>query len=49
MLFENKNGRFEEVSQPAGLANESVWSSSAMFFDADRDGFVDLYVGNYVD
>ena len=40
---------FAEVGKQAGLANEAHWSSAAMFFDADRDGHVDLYVGNYVD
>ncbi|MEM8484664.1 MAG: CRTAC1 family protein [Bacteroidota bacterium] len=49
MLFENQGGRFVEVGADAGITDESAWSSSAMFFDADKDGFVDLYVGNYVD
>ena len=49
MLFRNDNGVFENVSESSGLANEQVWSTSAMFFDADRDGWLDLYVGSYVD
>ena len=40
---------FTEVGRQAGVGGGVVWSSSAIFFDADRDGFVDLYVGNYVD
>ena len=40
---------FTEVGRQAGVAGGVVWSSSAIFFDADRDGYVDLYVGNYVD
>ena len=40
---------FTEVGRQAGVSGGGVWSSSAIFFDADRDGYVDLYVGNYVD
>lgn len=49
MLFQNQGGRFENVAPGAGLADASVWSTSAAFFDADRDGWLDLFVGNYVD
>jgi hypothetical protein len=48
-LFQNNGGRFSEVSQAAGLAGDEVWSTSAIFFDADKDGWLDLYVGNYVE
>ena len=48
LLFRNDGGRFEEVGEEAGLADEAYWSTSAVFFDADRDGWVDLFVGNYV-
>lgn len=48
-LFRNENGVFQDVAEAAGVAGESVWSTSAMFFDADRDGWLDLYVGSYVD
>jgi hypothetical protein len=46
-LFRNEGGlRFTDVTQEAGLrrwmnANAAVW------FDYDRDGFVDLYVAGY--
>jgi len=49
MLFRNDNGVFFEVGKEAGLANQSTLSSSAMFFDANRDGWLDLFVGNYID
>ncbi len=47
-LFRNDNGVFTEVGKTAGVAGDWAWSSSAAFFDADRDGWLDLYVGNYV-
>jgi len=40
---------FTEVGRAAGLGDTAEWSTSALFFDADLDGHVDLYVGNYVD
>ena len=49
LLFENHGGRFEEVGENAGMQNYSTLSSSAIFFDADRDGWLDLYTGNYID
>ena len=49
MLFRNDGGKFSEIGKTAGVTGGKVWSSSAIFFDADRDGWLDLYVGNYVD
>lgn len=49
LLFRNDGGSFTEVGAEAGLAEVAEWSSSALFWDADRDGWLDLYVGNYVD
>ena len=48
LFFENVGGSFRERAVDAGVAGPSEWSTSAIFFDADRDGFVDLFVGNYV-
>ena len=49
MLFRNDAGVFTELGKTANVAGESTWSSSAIFFDADKDGWLDLYVGNYVE
>ena len=42
------DGTFVESAARAGVA-DSIWSTSASFFDADRDGDLDLYVASYVD
>jgi hypothetical protein len=47
MLRNNGDGTFTDVSKEAGTALES-WSVSAAFVDIDRDGWLDLYVGNYL-
>ncbi len=45
----NDGGVFVESGSAVGIAEVSEWSTSALFFDADRDGFLDLYVATYVD
>ncbi|MBI1348063.1 CRTAC1 family protein [bacterium] len=48
-LFRNDNGRFVDVTSEAGVAGaETEWSTSASWFDYDRDGDLDLFVANYV-
>jgi hypothetical protein len=48
-LFRNTGrGAFVDVTQKAGLAGRSAFSTSAMWLDYDRDGFLDLFVCNYV-
>jgi hypothetical protein len=48
-LFQNRVGKFVEVTERAGVAGEAGrWSSGAAFFDYDRDGDLDLFVANYV-
>ena len=49
LLFQNERGTFREVGREAGIADLAVWSTSALFLDANRDGFLDLYITNYLD
>ena len=48
-LYVNVGGRFMEMADAAGVAGGEGWSASAVFFDFDRDGWLDLYVTRYVD
>jgi hypothetical protein len=48
-LFRNNgDGRFVDVTDRAGLGGHSGFSTSALWFDYDRDGLLDLFIGNYV-
>jgi hypothetical protein len=49
-LFRNNcDGTFSDVTAKAGVGGSGHWGVSASFFDYDRDGFLDLFVANYVD
>jgi enediyne biosynthesis protein E4 len=47
----NGNGTFTDVTDKAGVAGteSGAFHSGATFFDYDRDGRLDLYVGSYVE
>jgi hypothetical protein len=49
-LMRNVNGeKFVDVTAATGVGgDDTAWSSSATFFDFDRDGDLDLFVANYV-
>ncbi|MGC4052490.1 MAG: CRTAC1 family protein [Paludibaculum sp.] len=48
-LFQNTGrGTFVDVTARAGLGAHDGFSTSAMWFDYDRDGHLDLFVTNYV-
>lgn len=48
-LYRNVQGKFEDVTEAAGVGGvDKQWSCPAMWFDYDRDGKLDLIVGNYV-
>jgi len=48
LFHNNGNGTFTDVTQQAGLLGPKEFSSSAAWVDYDRDGRLDLIVGNYV-
>jgi hypothetical protein len=48
-LFHNlRNGKFSDVTAKAGVADPG-FSTSAVWFDYDNDGKLDLFVSHYVD
>ena len=49
LYHNNGNGTFTDVTAKAGLVNEGGWSTSAGWFDYDKDGWLDLVVANYID
>ncbi len=50
-LYHNEgNGSFKELAEKAGVGGtEGRWNTGCTFVDYDRDGYVDLFVANYVD
>ncbi len=54
-LLRNEGGRFTDVTAEAGATGDSpepghppAWSTAAAWLDVDRDGWLDLFVCNYV-
>ena len=48
-LFRNTGkGTFVDVTKSSGLAGRAAFSTSALWVDVDCDGFLDLFVCNYV-
>jgi enediyne biosynthesis protein E4 len=48
----NGNGTFSDVTEKSGLSLPGVmpaWTTSAVWFDYDNDGRLDLFVGSYVE
>jgi len=45
----NGNGTFTDATTKSGLADEGGWSTSAGWFDYDKDGWLDLVVTNYIE
>lgn len=51
LYHNNRDGTFTDVTDKAGVAGTEFGTtvhSGAVFFDYDRDGWLDLYVGGYV-
>jgi hypothetical protein len=49
LLKNNGNGTFSDVTKRANVAGGKECSVGAVWFDYDNDGFLDLYVGNYLE
>ena len=45
----NGDGTFTDVTRIAGVGNGDKVGAGACFLDIDKDGDLDLYVGNYID
>ena len=49
LYHNNGDGTFTDVTAKAGVADEGEWSTSAGWFDYDKDGYLDLVVTNYIE
>ena len=48
LLRNNRRGGFVDVTARCGLGGRQAFSTSALWFDYNRDGLLDLFVCNYV-
>ncbi|MGD0011031.1 MAG: CRTAC1 family protein [Terriglobia bacterium] len=48
LYHNNGDGTFTDVTAKAGVADEGNWSTSAGWFDYDKDGYLDLLICNYI-
>lgn len=49
VLYRNEgNGKFTNVTKKAGVAGIKECSIGAVWFDYDLDGYLDIYIGNYL-
>ncbi|HXJ85409.1 MAG TPA: CRTAC1 family protein [Candidatus Binatia bacterium] len=50
ILYHNiGDGTFTDITTKAGVADAGGWSTSAGWFDYDKDGWLDLVVTNYIE
>jgi hypothetical protein len=50
LFHNNGDGTFTDVTHKAGLYNQRVrWTSGSTWLDYDRDGWLDLFVANFVE
>jgi len=48
LYHNNGDGTFTDVTAKAGVADAGNWSTSAGWFDYDKDGYLDLLICNYI-
>ena len=48
LFYNNGDGSFTEIGIDANIA-PIKWASSATFVDVNADGFLDIYMGNYIE
>ena len=48
LLHNNGDGTFTDIALTAN-ADDRRWTVAASFLDYDRDGFLDIFVGNYIE
>jgi hypothetical protein len=46
VLYRNDAGRFQDVSEAAGISGSKLAGFQAVVFDTDEDGWVDIFVAN---
>ena len=46
LIFDGET--YQEQGKARGVAGKKAWSTASIFFDADQDGYLDLFVGNYL-
>ena len=50
VLYRNNGGRtLEDVSEKARIGGAGRWNAGCTFLDYDGDGYLDLFVANYID
>jgi hypothetical protein len=49
LLRNNGDSTFTDITFSAGVQGDSLWTHSASFGDINRDGFIDLYVGQFIE
>ena len=48
MFHNNGDGTFSDVTRRTGTDDRGWWGVSSSFVDYDRDGWLDLFIGNYL-
>jgi hypothetical protein len=49
LYHNNGDGTFTDITRKAGVGDLGQWSTSAGWFDYDKDGWLDLVVTNYIE